>query len=78
MRYTLTPGYYDVDSYGWELTSDDREVSETHELFADAGADDIRLAMIWAARFIGPSVTWTRVEDRGHDGLYGHHYTAEA
>ncbi|MFJ9771213.1 hypothetical protein ACIRVF_08210 [Kitasatospora sp. NPDC101157] len=78
MQYTLTPGYYDVDSYGWELVSDDREISEVHPTFHAPQADDIRAAQAWAAQLLGRTVTWTRVEDPGHDGAYGHHYTTEA
>ncbi|WP_406093401.1 hypothetical protein [Kitasatospora purpeofusca] len=77
MDFTLTPGYYDVDRYGWELADDYRDITECHPTFHTDRTDDIRAAQAWADEIIGRPQTWERIDDRGHDGRYGHHYIAE-
>ncbi len=72
-EYKLTPGFTDVDTPGWEITSwTDEAVDNTcHELFSQDRETDDAKAQGWADQVIGTRQTWRRVqEDPKHSGWY--------
>ncbi|MCG6497629.1 hypothetical protein [Kitasatospora sp. A2-31] len=74
MQYTLTPGHYDVDRYGWELESEEERCIACIDSFANDDATDTRLAQAWANQLLGKQLDWTRTANCCGSG---HHYTAE-
>jgi hypothetical protein len=75
VHYTLTPGHYDVDRYGWELQSDQDRCIDCVDSFADDDETDARLAQAWANQLLGRShLVWTRTANCCGTG---HHYTAK-
>ncbi|MFI9005507.1 hypothetical protein [Streptomyces sp. NPDC053541] len=70
-RFTLEPGWVDVDVPGWELKGDKttgERLGECHEPFHphDDNAD-IEAALSWADGLIGTPQTWFHVRERGFD-----------
>ncbi|MGW2456773.1 hypothetical protein ACWCTA_36420 [Streptomyces sp. NPDC001704] len=70
-RFTLEPGWVDVDVPGWELKGDKESgeyLSDCHETFRpDDSNADIEAAMEWAEQLIGARQEWTHVRERGFD-----------
>ncbi|MFB7673134.1 hypothetical protein ACFC26_17170 [Kitasatospora purpeofusca] len=64
-EYKLTPGYIDVDLWGWEITSstDDAVDHTCHEPFSDDPDVDDARAKAWADEVIGTRQQWWRVEE---------------
>jgi hypothetical protein len=69
-RWTLEPGWIDVDIHGWELKGDhetDGYVTECHETFDADPNTDIEAAMTWAEGIIAARQDWWHVRERGFD-----------
>ncbi|MGW5851986.1 hypothetical protein ACWFQ8_29250 [Streptomyces sp. NPDC055254] len=70
-RFTLEPGWVDVDVLGWELKGDKESgeyLSDCHETFRpDDSNADIEAAMEWAEQLIGARQEWTHLRERGFD-----------
>ncbi|MFD9152234.1 hypothetical protein ACWHAO_27860 [Streptomyces albidoflavus] len=70
-RFTLEPGWVDVDVPGWQLTGDRGSgdyLSDCHETFRpDDSNADVEDAMKWAEQLIGAPQEWTHVRERGFD-----------
>jgi hypothetical protein len=73
--HTLTPGWVDVDVYGWTLKTDDYETHCNTDIDTDTLADDLE-AQAWADQIIGVPQTWQRISEGPRYGWY--HFKAEA
>ncbi|MFF4392953.1 hypothetical protein ACFY0G_40465 [Streptomyces sp. NPDC001552] len=70
-RFTLEPGWVDVDVPGWQLTGDKGSgeyLSDCHETFRpDDSNADIEAAMDWAEQLIGARQEWFHFRERGFE-----------
>lgn len=73
--HKLTPGWLDVDVYGWELHTDDGDTHCNADIPTDTLADDLA-AQTWANGLIGTAQAWQRVSEGPRYGWY--HFEAEA